>query len=257
MKHIILSFITCLLPLLSSYCQNRNPNLSNKRILELQDSISKAAKTVQLDTSYVPPAGARYQEIRSVKSSVPPVLIDIAGNLGNKKTFKLSDIATGVRYIILRQPPDLKYKRIIEVVSDNEHIFIKTGDGLFCYSPEGQYLFTAYLNKLEENSPAPKMSIGGITITKDPFISGIVGNIDLLNGKLVFRTSEEASGRWLNVYDVKELESKTSLNTKPNELKKNYPEPTVRRKIKGGGNDGRAKYLWLIAISTNCLPIPI
>ena len=138
MKHLIPPIIICLLPFLQVFSQNSNPNLSDKKITELQDSIAKKAATVLPNTNYVPPAGARYKEIRSVEPSVPPVIIDIAGNLGNKKTFKLSDIASSVKYIIMQNPPGLKYKRISEIVSDDEHIFIHTGDGLFCYSTNGQ-----------------------------------------------------------------------------------------------------------------------
>jgi len=247
MKQLILPIITCLLPLLQVFSQNSNPNLSDKRITELQDSIANKAATVLPDTSYVPPAGARYKEIRSVEPSVPPVIIDIAGNLENKRTFKLSDIASSVRYIIMQNPPGSKYKRISEIISDDEHIFIHTGDGLFCYSTNGQYMYPAYLNQILEEPKTSTTRIGTKTmvITKDGRIDGIVGNVDLLNGKLFFRTSEESTGRWFNVYDVKEMDSKNSFNVNSKESKNLFTEPTVRRKITGGGYDGRSSYLWL------------
>jgi len=134
---VTLSFVTCHLALFS--CGNRNPNLSEKQLQALMNDETQKAETplsVLPDSTYVPPAGVKYTEIRSIEPDAPPEIIDIAGNLENKKEFKLSDIAESVRYIHLQQPPNTKFTSISNIVSDDEHIFVNTLEGLFCYSTE-------------------------------------------------------------------------------------------------------------------------
>ena len=179
------------------------------------------------DTVYVPPVGAKYTEIRSVDPAAPPAIIDIAGNLKNEKLFKLSDIGSSVRYIYLQEPPDTKFSTIREVKSDDKHIFISVGQGLFCYSIEGKYLYTLCDNQFEEIQDANVM-VGGI----------LLFNIDLFNGNLIYRTynwpseKERPKHAHLNIFDTKELDNKLFINNQSVESKNTYPKPNYQRPIR-------------------------
>ena len=180
----------------------------------------------------MPQAGVKYSEIRAIDPTAPPVVIDIAGNLENKKAFKLSDIASSVRYIILQQPPDTKFTSISDMVSDDEHIFINSLEGLFCYSTEGQYLYTVCANQLESIDFWGSGKTSGTCV-----VSGVFNNIDLLNGRLIYRTrhfpslEEGDPDLRLNVFDIKELDAQMRFNSNINELKNFNPQPKYQRRL--------------------------
>ena len=50
--------------------------------------------------------GLRLKENRSVDPERPPIRIDITRAKENERNFKLSDIASSVRYVKLQTPPD-------------------------------------------------------------------------------------------------------------------------------------------------------
>ena len=238
---IILSLMACQALLVS--CGNRNPNLSEKQLQELMnDSIQKVAAILS-DTGYVPPAGARHTEIRSVDLADPPAIIDIAGNLENKKEFKLSDFASSVRYIYLQQPPDTKSTSISDVASDDKHIFVNTSEGLFCYSDEGQYLYTVCVNELETSSLGARV------------VRGIYGNIDLLNGSLMYRSlhwpslDEGITDMQLNVCDVNELDARMLFNIQSRELKNSNLQPKYQRRVDPKNSAGTTRFLLMDDLS--------
>jgi len=204
-------------------CKNRNtPNLPEKQFQGLLSEVSEATTFVFPDSSYVPPAGARYTEIRAVDPANPPAIIDIVGNMNNKKKFKLSDFASSVRYVFLQPSPGMeKMTHVFNIVSDDERIFVNADEGLLCYSTEGHYLYTVVTNQREGNS----------------LISGILflSNIDLHNGKLIFRTAERSSGVKLNVCEVEELDAQMRFNAQRGELHHLNPQPTYQRRIKPKG----------------------
>jgi len=90
--------------------------------------------------------------------------------------------------------------------------------GLYCYSAEGQHLYTAFTNQTEDSNS---------------WISGILfmTDTDLHNGKLIFRTFERSSGVKLNVYDVEELDAQMRFNTQRDELHRLNPQPMYQRQI--------------------------
>jgi len=203
-------------------------NLSGKQLQELMNEIAETPSTAYPDTVYVPPTGARHTEIRSVNPSSPPAIIDITGNMNNKKLFKLSDFATSVRYVYLQPPPGIKFTTGY-VVSDDKHIFINNDQGLFCYSTEGLYLYTVCNNQTEQ-----RLIWEGLMGTR--IVNGIVGNVDLLNGKLIFRTRHWPSGEdirdmRLNVFDVKELDAQMRFNIQSGELKNLNIQPKYQRRL--------------------------
>ena len=215
----IFFFSLALLSLFS--CKNRNtPNLPESQLQELMNKIATSPAFVMPDSSYVPPSGARHTEIRTIDPAAPPEIIDIVGNLNNKKAFKLSDFASEIKYIFFQPPPDLIVDVALprgggsQIASDDEHIFIITQEGLFCYSSEGQYLYTVVAIQTEDGS--------GIYFST---------NIDLWGGNLIFRTYDISSGFRLNVFDIKDLDAQMRFITQPDELKNFNPQPTYQRRI--------------------------
>ena len=56
------------------------------------------------DTSYVPPAGAQYTEIRSVDPASPPVTLKVSVSQVSKQPLKLSMFGTNIEYVKLKLP---------------------------------------------------------------------------------------------------------------------------------------------------------
>jgi hypothetical protein len=220
---VSLVLIGCLLAF--SSCRNRSPNLSERKLLELMDEKTNTLEVILPDSSYLPPEGAKYTEIRAIDPASPPEIIDIVGNLGNKKAFKLSDFASSVKYIHLQQPPDIKFAFIRDVVSDDESIFVNTREGLFCYSTEGRYLYTLCVNELETSSTSTRI------------VHGILNNVDLLNGRLIYRTyywpspDEGVTDIRVNVFDVNELNAQMLFNIQPRELRNTEPKPKYQWRV--------------------------
>ena len=224
-------------PCTLSSCSGRSPNLPEKQINEISTFVFP-------DTGYMPPSGAKYKEIRSVNKSKPPVIIDIVGNLENKKLIKISDFASSIRYIFLQQPPDLKFTKIYGIASDDKYIFVNALEGLFCFSTDGVYLYTICVNQIE--------FINGFSRITD----GVLNNVDLLNGTLIFRTYNWPSIETgvtdirLNVFDIKELEAKMLFDVKNSELKNLNPQPKYQRQMdpkKDAG--GSSRYLLMDDLS--------
>ena len=225
-------YIVFVLLLLSSQlcsCQNRNsPNLSEQRLIELMNDSTIFPRLELRNPDDEIPAGVRYSEIRAIDPSAPPAIIDIVGNLNNKKTFKLSDIASSVRYVILQQPPHTKNYVILGFTSDDEHIFISTIHGLFCYSAEGHYLYT--LKHQREYTGTQ----GGI---KQFIPNSGHGNIDLFDGKLVHRTI--GNENQISIFDVNELDAQMRFNNQPFEVRTTDAIPKYQipfGRFSGGGN---------------------
>jgi len=236
---IALSLVACHLSLFS--CKNRrNPNLSENQLLELANESAKNIVVVLPDTNYVPQAGIKYTENRAIDPSAPPVIINIADNINNKKAFKLSDIASSIRYVILQPPPETKLSIVpstrttaigYSITSDDEHIFINTREGLFCYSTDGRYLYTVVRNQ----------EIDGRT-----YGTTVFGNIDLLNGKLIVRiNSPGANGVQLSFFDVKEMYAHFFLNNQSAEIRNYGIKPQYKRELNRFGYRPFQRYLFL------------
>jgi hypothetical protein len=96
------------------------------------------------------PKGFRYKENRSADPANMPVKIDIAGNLTNIREFKLSDIASEIRYVRLDPvpdstiPSDLKFKYHL---TDN-YVVAANLYGIHLYSKEGRYIRSVVKNEM-------------------------------------------------------------------------------------------------------------
>jgi len=93
--------------------------------------------------------GFRFKEDRSVDHAHPPVTIDIAGSLNNIKEFKLSDVASEIRYVRIERVPDpslpvdLKFKYYM---MDNYIVAVNLY-GIHLYSKDGSYIRSVVKNK--------------------------------------------------------------------------------------------------------------
>ena len=98
------------LALFSCKSGNRNPNLPEKQLLALMnDTTQKAPETPDVilpDTSYVPPMGAKFTEIRSVDLASPLITLKVAVPQGAKQTLKLSMYGRSVEYVTLQLPDE-------------------------------------------------------------------------------------------------------------------------------------------------------
>lgn len=115
-----------------------------------------AREEIKPDTLKRLPAGFRYKEDRSVDPKQPPTRIDILGTVTNKVEFKLSDVATSIRYIKLQPPPDttLLYDPFLyrndlmsTITSDGEQIIFQGLFGLTRFNMQGEYQETVWENK--------------------------------------------------------------------------------------------------------------
>jgi len=109
-----------------------------KKEQQLTDSIAKL------------PKGFRFKEVRSVDLNMRPMVIDIAGSLNNTRDFKLSDVASDIKYIRIEAVPDanlprdLKYKYYL---TDNYIVAINLY-GTHLFSKEGRFIRSVVKNEL-------------------------------------------------------------------------------------------------------------
>ena len=162
-------------------------------------------------------AGNRQQQAASGNETtivetieIIPAIIDIAGNLENKREFRLSDFGSSVRYICLQPPQGVRFSGAGSVLSNDELLFVNTREGLFMYSIDGEYLHTFILNEWGgAGIPAPG---GGVSFHQ---VYGVLGNVDLLNGTLFYRTfqspSRDEEAIQLNIFDVENLSENPNL----------------------------------------------
>jgi hypothetical protein len=126
-------------------------DLKEKILLQEKEENERIAGTRDpADTVNRLPKGFRYKENRSVDPVHPPKVIDIAGNLNNIRDFKLSDIASEIRYVRIEPvpdstiPSDLKFKYLL---TDN-YIVAANLYGVHLYSMEGRYIRSVVKNEL-------------------------------------------------------------------------------------------------------------
>ena len=140
-----------------------------------------------------------------------PAIIDIAGNLENRKEFRLSDFGSSVQYIRLQPPEGIELGGIRDILSNDEFLFVSARNGLFIYSADGEYLHTLVSNEWEESGmPAPGGGVGFMQV------DGILNNVDFLNGTLFYRTRQwsdtgATTGVQLNLFDVENLSENPHL----------------------------------------------
>jgi hypothetical protein len=115
------------------------------------DETERALREKELaDTLNRPAKGIQFKEDRSSDPSHPPLVIDIAGNLDNVREFKLSDVASEIRYVRMETVPDSTFPRLMKfkyyLLSD--YIVATNPDGIVLYTKDGKYLNTIVRNRI-------------------------------------------------------------------------------------------------------------
>ncbi len=121
----------------------REAELRAEREKQLADSIAKL------------PKGFRFKEDRSVDSQNPPVIIDVPGTNENIRDFKLSDVASSIKYIKLEAPRDTLLlwtltnfrDKTSSVISDDNHILIQNVYGVTQFSMDGKFQEVVWKNE--------------------------------------------------------------------------------------------------------------
>ena len=199
-----------------------------------------------------------------------PAIIDIAGNLENRKEFRLSDFGSSVQYIRLQPPAGIELRSIRNTfISSEELIIVNDWYGLFVFSANGEYLRTLVSNKWEDAGiPAPG---GGVGFRQT---DGILNNVDFLNGTLFYRTRQWASmdagitDVQLNIIDIESLpenapptfQRELPFNIIGTENLSENIQPTFQREL-DPGRDGRGTWMLIddnsfLAIVNNAVGVP-
>ena len=218
-------FILFLILITITACKPRNKLNSNEQALSkqilseeeqlAQEAAQRAEREKQLADSIAKrPKGFRFKEDRSINPQNPPVIIDIQGTSENIRDFKLSDVASSIRYIKLETPSDTSLlwippnlsDRILSVYSDDNHILIQNLFGVTRFTMDGKFRELIWKNK------------SGINVAQN-FVSwhpgelfGITPNnpVSLFNGKLYMRFQDGSKGK-VQIMN-KEIQNEPVLN---------------------------------------------
>lgn len=130
--------------------------LRTEREMQLADSLAKL------------PKGFRFKEERGVDPEHPPMVIDIAGSLGNIKPLKLSNFASEIEYIRIEQPEDSVFhpKMKFDYQMLDDYIVASNLYGINLYSKKGEFISNVVCNKTTGVTYEPEKNR---IITKSPF----------------------------------------------------------------------------------------
>lgn len=150
-----LKIVILLCSLAFTACQSRNKLNSDEQKLAAQITSDENEKQVaeaalKQNVSAIPdslPLGFRFHEDRSVDPMNPPKHLDILGTQENTRNFKLSDVASSIKYIKLETPSDSTLfwthpklgRRSFDIFSDDNHIFVQGLFGLAQFDMNGKY----------------------------------------------------------------------------------------------------------------------
>ena len=247
-RFIALSLITGHLALFS--CNTRNPNLSEKKLLALaNDTTRKVAETpatIFPDTSYVPPVGAMFTEIRSVDPASPPVTLKVSIPEGTKQPLRLSMFGSAVEYVTLQLPDEKDFfssapspglgtffirggvthhRSMMQVKMLGDHFVVSDALGVRLFDPSGKFVQNLLMSEFESGEQSPqRVTFGGFNEYKQAILSDISGTRCILtfvdyegvNNRSVF-IRNWGYGQvkvWAGEFDL----SKRPLNTPQNEL---------------------------------------
>jgi len=156
MKNFSWFLLIMLLPVAISCHHNRlriNEKILVKELIAEEkgkESANKAdSEKILDDTLNRHQKGLRFKENRSIDPSHPPVIIDIAGNFNNVNEFKLSDLATSIRYVRMEIPADSTFPRDIKFKCYlySDYIVATNPGGILLYSKDGRLISTIVKNK--------------------------------------------------------------------------------------------------------------
>jgi hypothetical protein len=163
MKTKVILYILMLIFVINSSChRNRlktnEKDLAKEILIKEKEKVEaeRIAREKESETKKSFPGSLLKKEIRSVDPQSPPVRIDIPGTRNNIREFKLSDIASSVRYIKLQTPPDtlLLYDHFFyrpelmsTIRSDGEQIIFQGLFGLTRFNMMGEFQETTWKNE--------------------------------------------------------------------------------------------------------------
>jgi hypothetical protein len=173
-----------------------------QKILMQEKNKADSFKAAMTDISGKRSMAIRLKENRSVDPKSPPVRIDVMGSISNTKEFKLSDVASSVRYVKLQKPADttLTYDPFYyrdgldsRIRSDDNQIIFEGLFGVTRFSMDGEYQETIWKNNTGIRFFGTKsVAFGG----QDFF--GIPYNIpvNISNGNLIYAFKDGPGENW-------------------------------------------------------------
>jgi hypothetical protein len=180
--------VLILIMFLDSSCHNNRLKTNEKELIKKLKLDEKVQKTADSTASIQRinnragglPSGFRYKEDRSTDGSVPPIKINISGNLENFADTKLSDITSDITYVRMAQipdttiPSDLKFRYYL---MDN-YIVATNLFGIHLYAKDGRYIRRIIKNEMSgvEVSPVQLRFWNDYTMKGGTSVTGVKGN---------------------------------------------------------------------------------
>jgi hypothetical protein len=198
MKKSTIVFVTLLLFICVISCRNNRLKTNEKELakeilIREKENVEaeRIANEKESETKKSFQGSLRKKEIRSADPQSPPIRIDIPGTQNNLRKFKLSDVASSVRYVKLQTPPDTLllydhffYRPDLESIirSDGEQIIFQGLFGLTRFNMQGEYQETIWKNETGIRFIGKGVMFGG----QDFF--GVLPHIpvSLLDGNLLY-----------------------------------------------------------------------
>lgn len=115
--------------------------LTEEEQLAHEQSLREEREKLLMDSIAKLPKGFQFREERGIDPQQPPVVIDIAGSLGNKKEFKLSELVKEIKYIPLDDIPEATYSESggYSITMADNNILVKCLYGLFLFNKDGSF----------------------------------------------------------------------------------------------------------------------
>jgi len=188
-------------------CKPRNKLNSNEQQLAKQISAEEKEKqeakaALKQNVPEIPdtfPPGFRFQEDRSVDPENPPILIDVPGTRENVREFKLSDVASSIKYIKLENPRDTQLLWIHPVLNslkpwvicDDKYLFVQGLYGVTRYKMDG-----TFQEQIWKNESGINVTNTYATLSPQEFYGITLDNpVSLFNGNLFMRFQDGNSGQ--------------------------------------------------------------
>lgn len=163
MKHLLIFCLISIWLILSSSCRYNRLRTNEKDLAKeilSQEKANKEARTSLVNestgTKGKHSGTFRKKEIRSIDTRNPPIILDLLSSSNIIRLFKLSDIASSIRYVKLQLPPDTLLlsdpgcdlgSLISSISSDDRNIIFQGLFGLTLFSMQGEYQETIWKNQ--------------------------------------------------------------------------------------------------------------
>jgi len=208
MKQLLIPSFFILLLLFNLSCHNNHLKTNEKElakeIIHLENEKTKSeigtngGKISNIDFKSF--NASRLKENRSSDLQNPPILLDIPGTEKDIRKFKLSDIASSVKYVKLQTPADTSllydpffYRDdlISTIRSDGEEIIFQGLFGLTLFNMRGEYQQTIW-----KNSAGIEIR-GKAVMWKPQDFYGVMPNnpVSITNGNVYYSFTDGPSGK--------------------------------------------------------------